>query len=89
MPHPTPAHRHRRTRARKVTAGPTDVPGTAPGPSVRTVSRTVRLLELPRIRPTTLRVHTWNASENEHMLAINTTLGFTLRALSGEWQLRL
>ncbi len=32
------------------------------------------------------RVHTWNASENDWMLAINDTLGFRPTGLEGAWQ---
>ena len=39
--------------------------------------------ELPAVR----RIHTWNAGENEHMLAINRALGFTDRTVEGGWQL--
>jgi GNAT superfamily N-acetyltransferase len=34
-------------------------------------------------------VITWNASENRHMLAINTSLGFRPSGFEGEWQKRL
>lgn len=34
-------------------------------------------------------INTWNAGENAYMLAINTTLGFRLHAVTGAWQLRL
>lgn len=34
------------------------------------------------------RVHTWNAAENEHMLAINEALGFRTASLSAAWQKR-
>lgn len=39
---------------------------------------------LPRVE----RVHTWNAAENTHMLAINRALGFTEAGSQGGWQLR-
>lgn len=35
------------------------------------------------------RIHTWNAAENEYMLAINRSLGFELESCTGAWQLRL
>lgn len=35
------------------------------------------------------RIHTWNAGENAHMLAINEALGFTASAVEGAWQKRL
>jgi GNAT superfamily N-acetyltransferase len=39
--------------------------------------------------PAARSVLTWNASENQHMLAINTALGFKPAGLEGEWQKRL
>lgn len=38
--------------------------------------KAVNLAELARVRPKTERIHTFNAEENEHMLAINVALGF-------------
>ncbi|MDF2848317.1 MAG: family N-acetyltransferase, partial [Oerskovia sp.] len=45
--------------------------------------------ELARVRPSSRRVHTWNAQENRHMLAINEALGFEVASVTAEWQLRL
>ncbi|WP_426996609.1 GNAT family N-acetyltransferase [Pseudarthrobacter sp. N5] len=39
--------------------------------------------------PEGLSITTWNASENQHMLAINTSLGFRPAGYEGEWQKRL
>lgn len=39
-------------------------------------------------RDGTARVHTWNAAENVHMLAINAALGFREVGAQGGWQLR-
>jgi len=39
--------------------------------------------------PAARSVLTWNAVENQHMLAINTTLGFKPAGYEGEWQKRL
>ncbi len=39
--------------------------------------------------PDALRIHTWNADENQWMLAINDALGFTPIGLEGIWQKRL
>jgi len=39
--------------------------------------------------PQVRRIHTWNAGENEHMLAINIRMGFQVAAVEGAWQLRL
>ncbi|TQJ33353.1 GNAT family N-acetyltransferase [Arthrobacter sp. SLBN-122] len=39
--------------------------------------------------PRARSVLTWNASENQHMLAINTALGFRPAGYEGEWQKRL
>ena len=39
--------------------------------------------------PSARSVLTWNAVENQHMLAINTSLGFKPAGYEGEWQKRL
>jgi len=39
-------------------------------------------------RPATRRVHTWNAQENDHMLAINVALGFRPAGVWAAWQRR-
>lgn len=39
--------------------------------------------------PTARRIHTWNAEENTHMLAINVALGFRPAGISGTWQKHL
>lgn len=44
------------------------------------------LVRLGETAPDRTDVFTWNADENEHMLAINIALGFTLRGMSAEWQ---
>jgi GNAT superfamily N-acetyltransferase len=44
------------------------------------------LVRLGEVAPERTDVYTWNADENEHMLAINLALGFTLRGMSAEWQ---
>lgn len=43
---------------------------------------------LARERPATARVHTWNAQENDHMLAINVALGFRPAGVWAAWQRR-
>ena len=49
-----------------------------------------RLLEtLTSVRPQARRIHTWNAEENAHMLAINVALGYRPASVSAQWQLRL
>ena len=52
----------------------------------------VKAANLRRARekwPLARSVLTWNASENQHMLAINTALGFRPAGYEGEWQKRL
>lgn len=44
---------------------------------------------LRQVNPAAKRIHTWNADENQHMLAINHALGFRPLTVTGEWQLRL
>ncbi|GEA79562.1 GNAT family N-acetyltransferase [Cellulomonas uda] len=49
--------------------------------------KAVNLQRLAAARPDARRVATWNAEENDHMLAINVALGFRPAGCSGEWQL--
>ncbi|MPV37429.1 GNAT family N-acetyltransferase [Georgenia subflava] len=44
---------------------------------------------LAAAQPAARRVHTWNAGENAHMLAINVRMGFVLASIEGAWQRRL
>ena len=39
-----------------------------------------------RDRPSSRRVHTWNADENDYMLAINTRLGYRRESIAAAWQ---
>ncbi len=51
----------------------------------------IKIANLRRLRerfPVVERVMTFNAEENEHMLAINVTLGFRPAGYDGEWQKR-
>lgn len=41
---------------------------------------------LAAARPQAERIHTWNAQENRHMLAINVTLGFRQESVEAAWQ---
>lgn len=50
--------------------------------------KAVNLVALREAAPTVRRVHTWNAAENRHMLAINAGLGFLEAGAQGAWQLR-
>lgn len=51
--------------------------------------KAANLLHLRSVNPTAQRVHTWNASENRWMLAINDALGFEPIGLEGIWQKKL
>lgn len=49
----------------------------------------VKVANLARIaaeQPAARRIYTWNAAENEHMLAVNIALGFTSAGFTGQWQ---
>ncbi len=41
---------------------------------------------ISRERPSSRRVHTWNADENDYMLAINTRLGYRRESIGAAWQ---
>jgi len=43
---------------------------------------------LARTQPSARRLHTWNAGENRHMLAINERMGFVQASVEGAWQRR-
>lgn len=51
-------------------------------------TKAANLLQLLEVNPDAARVHTWNADENTHMLAINRALGFRPLGLEGAWQKR-
>lgn len=51
--------------------------------------KVVNLLQLDATDPQGRYVETWNAGENNHMLAINTLIGFRLHSVHGAWQARL
>lgn len=51
--------------------------------------KTALLAALADVRPTARRLHTWNAQENAHMLAINVALGFRPASVEAHWQVRL
>jgi len=50
--------------------------------------KAVNLQRLAEVRPQARRIDTWNAEENDHMLAINIALGFHPAGCAGEWQLK-
>ncbi len=49
--------------------------------------KAANLRQLRRVRPQVARVHTWNAGENEWMLAINRELGYVPTCVVGAWEL--
>lgn len=50
--------------------------------------KAANLRRLVDANPAAERVHTWNAAENTHMLAINDALGFRPTGLEGTWRRR-
>jgi GNAT superfamily N-acetyltransferase len=64
----------------------------APGHRGHGLGMLVKIANLRRIEklwPDATSVMTWNANENQHMLAINIALGFKPSGFDGEWQKRL
>ena len=59
------------------------------GHRLGTLVKTAALRRFTAERPRVQRVHTWNAGENSHMLAINTALGFRPVSLEGVWEKRM
>ncbi|MBO0898459.1 GNAT family N-acetyltransferase [Cellulomonas sp. zg-ZUI222] len=56
------------------------------GRSLGMLVKGVNLERLDAWRPGVRRVHTWNAQENDHMLAINVALGFRQAGVAAAWQ---
>nr|WP_269449943.1 GNAT family N-acetyltransferase [Auraticoccus cholistanensis] len=69
--------------------GDTLVHGEHRGHRLGLLVKVANLDQLARQRPGTRRIHTWNAGENQWMLAINVALGFRRVATEGAWQKRL
>ncbi|WP_374929185.1 GNAT family N-acetyltransferase [Kytococcus sedentarius] len=59
------------------------------GHRLGTLVKTAALRRFAAERPGVERIHTWNAGENAHMLAINTALGFRPVSLEGIWEKRM
>ena len=53
------------------------------------LAKALNLQALKVFRPDVQRIHTWNAGENRHMLAINDEMGFRPTGWEGLWQRRL
>jgi len=48
--------------------------------------KAANLLAVPAVWPEAQRVYTWNAEENEHMLAVNVEMGFVPAGYTAAWQ---
>lgn len=59
------------------------------GHSLGLLAKAENLALAQREEPAARRIHTWNAGENQHMLAINTHMGFTRASTFAMWQRRL
>lgn len=56
------------------------------GHSLGLAVKLANLDQLAATRPQVQRIHTWNAGENQWMLAINVAMGFTRASTEGAWQ---
>lgn len=64
----------------------TFVSGAHRGKRLGMLIKAANLQRLAEVLPQARKVVTWNAAENDHMLAINVDLGFTPAGYDGEWQ---
>jgi GNAT superfamily N-acetyltransferase len=78
--------RYPRARPAVVLQGDTLVLREHRGHGLGMLAKTAVLDELAVVRPDARRIHTWNAQENGHMLAINVALGFRQASVDAEWQ---
>lgn len=56
------------------------------GRSLGLLTKAENLELVQKARPEAKRIHTWNAGENAHMLAINMRMGFVRGGVIGMWQ---
>lgn len=56
------------------------------GRSLGLLTKAANLELVQKARPEGQRIHTWNAGENAHMLAINVRMGFVRAGVIGMWQ---
>ncbi len=83
-------HLHRESDSPdRVWQGNTVVAATHRGHRLGLLLKVANLESLLAAEPRVRQVDTWNAGENEWMLAINRRLGFRLHSVHGAWQLRL
>lgn len=66
--------------------GDTLVHGDHRGHRLGLLVKLANLAALTEVEPAVRRIHTWNAGENEWMLAINVALGFRRASTEGAWQ---
>ena len=78
--------RHPRARPAVVLQGDTLVLREHRGHGLGMLAKLAVLDALAATRPDAERIHTWNAQENDHMLAINVALGFRQASVDAEWQ---
>jgi GNAT superfamily N-acetyltransferase len=78
--------RHPRARPAVVLQGDTLVLREHRGHGLGMLAKLAVLDALAVTRPDAERIHTWNAQENDHMLAINVALGFRQASVDAEWQ---
>ncbi|MDO5663493.1 MAG: N-acetyltransferase, partial [Brachybacterium sp.] len=79
---------HPRDRPEVAIQDDTLVHGDHRGHGLGLLVKAAALVALTDAVPTVRRIHTWNAAENTHMLAINRRLGFRAVGVTGAWQLR-
>lgn len=75
-----------RAAPRRAGQGETAVIPAARGRGLGLAVKAAQLLRLDRIAPEVREVETWNAAINEHMLAVNTALGYRPSSRRVEWE---
>lgn len=78
----------RRNAPQGVSQGDTLVHADHRGRRLGMLVKAANVRRLLAANPDAARIHTWNAAENTHMLAINDALGFVPRGWEGVWRRR-